>query len=60
VSTPSQIFFYEFQVGSHATPGSVVMSEWCTVRDGLLASARLVFDTAAFGKLMPAPAEAQG
>lgn len=51
---------YEFRVGSPATPGSVVMSEWCTVRNGRLASARLVFDTAAFGKLMPAPAEAQG
>ena len=51
---------YEFQVGSPATPGSVTMTEWCTVRDGQLASARLVFDTAAFGKLMPAPVDPQG
>ncbi len=50
---------YEFEVGSPATPGSVLMTEWCTVRDGQLASSKLVFDTAAFGKLMPAPAAPQ-
>ena len=48
---------YEFEVGSPATPGSILMTEWCTVRDGQLTSSHLVFDTAAFGKLMPpAPA----
>ena len=50
---------YEFEVGSPATPGSTLMTEWCTVRDGQLSSSRLVFDTAAFGKLMPVPAAPQ-
>jgi hypothetical protein len=29
------------------------MAEWNTVRDGKLASARLIFDTAAMAALMP-------
>ena len=45
---------YDFEIETPAGAGSVTMSEWCTVRDGRLASARLVFDTAAFNALMPA------
>ena len=45
---------YDFEIETPAGSGSVTMSEWCTVRDGRLTSARLVFDTAAFNALMPA------
>ena len=45
---------YDFEIETPAGAGSVTMAEWCTVRDGRLASARLVFDTAAFNALMPA------
>ena len=45
---------YDFEIETPAGAGSVTMSEWNTVRDGKLASARLVFDTAAFAALMPA------
>ncbi len=45
---------YDFEIETPAGAGSVTMSEWCTVRDGRLTSARLVFDTAAFNALMPA------
>jgi predicted SnoaL-like aldol condensation-catalyzing enzyme len=45
---------YEFQVETPAGSGSVTMSEWNVIRGGQLASARLVFDTAAFAALMPA------
>jgi ketosteroid isomerase-like protein len=45
---------YEFQVETPAGAGSITMSEWNTVRDGQLASARLIYDTAAFAALMPA------
>ena len=44
---------YDFKIESPAGAGAVTMSEWNTVRDGKLASAVLVFDTAAFGALMP-------
>lgn len=44
---------YEFNVETPAGAGSVLMSEWNTVHDGQLTSARLVFDTAAFQALMP-------
>lgn len=47
------VSIYEFEVGPPATPGSVLMAEWNTVRDGKLASARLIFDTAQFMALMP-------
>lgn len=45
---------YEFHVETPGGAGSVTMCEWNTVRDGRLASTRLVFDTAAFSALMPA------
>jgi ketosteroid isomerase-like protein len=45
---------YDFDIETPAGAGSVTMSEWSTVRDGKLTSARLVFDTAAFAALMPA------
>jgi predicted SnoaL-like aldol condensation-catalyzing enzyme len=44
---------YDFGVETPAGSGSVTMAEWNVVRDGRLASARLVFDTAAFAALMP-------
>ena len=47
------VSIYEFEVGPPATPGKVLMMEWNTVRDDKLASAQVVFDTAAFGALMP-------
>jgi hypothetical protein len=47
------VSIYEFELGPPATPGTVLMTEWNTVRDGKLASARLVFDTAQFAALMP-------
>jgi predicted SnoaL-like aldol condensation-catalyzing enzyme len=45
---------YELNVESPAGRGSVVMSEWNTVRNGQLTSARLLFDTPAMQALMPA------
>jgi ketosteroid isomerase-like protein len=45
---------YEFKVETPAGTGSITMAEWATVRDGQLASARVIFDTAAMAALMPA------
>jgi ketosteroid isomerase-like protein len=45
---------YEFKIETPAGPGSITMTEWATVRDGKLASARLIFDTAEMAALMPA------
>ncbi|WP_322780307.1 nuclear transport factor 2 family protein [Frankia sp. Cas4] len=45
---------YEVDLSTLAGSGSVVMSEWHTVRAGQLASGRVVFDTAPFHALMPA------
>jgi ketosteroid isomerase-like protein len=47
---------YEFKIETPAGAGSIPMAEWNTVRDGKLASARLMFDTAAMAALMPAGA----
>jgi hypothetical protein len=44
---------YDFKVQTPAGAGSITMAEWATVRDGKLASARLIFDTAAMAALMP-------
>ena len=44
---------YEFNIKSPIARGSVLMCEWTTVRDGKLAASRLVFDSAAFGALIP-------
>lgn len=46
---------YEVQIETPGTAGSVLMSEWSTVRDGQLVAARLVFDTGAFRALVPRP-----
>lgn len=52
------VSLYNFKVKAPATPGSFTISEWNTVRDGKVTSARVVFDTAAMGALMPeSPAE---
>ena len=45
--------FYDFKIETPAGAGSIPMAEWNSVRDGKLASARLVFDTAAMAALMP-------
>jgi hypothetical protein len=44
---------YELDIETPIASGSVLMSEWDTVRDGLVAGARVVFDTAAFRALVP-------
>jgi ketosteroid isomerase-like protein len=44
---------YDFKIETPAGAGSITMAEWNTVRDGKLASARLIFDTAAMAALMP-------
>ena len=45
--------FYDFKVETPAGAGSIPMAEWNSFRDGKLASARLIFDTAAMAALMP-------
>jgi ketosteroid isomerase-like protein len=45
--------FYDYKIETPVGAGSILMAEWNTVRDGKLASARLVFDTAALAALMP-------
>ena len=44
---------YDFKVGTSSGTGSIPMAEWSVVRDGKLASSRLVFDTAAMAALLP-------
>lgn len=44
---------YEMKVETPVGAGAVQMSEWHTIRDGKLASGRLIFDTAAFRALVP-------
>jgi hypothetical protein len=46
--------FYDFQIETAVGSGSIPMAEWSVVRDGMLVSSRLVFDTAAMAALMPA------
>ena len=49
---------YQFRLETPAGAGAALMSEWHTVRDGRLHSARLVFDTAEFRTVVPAPPSA--
>ena len=44
---------YDFKVETPLGAGSIPMAEWSVVREGKLASSRLVFDTAAMAALMP-------
>ena len=44
---------YDVDFQTPAATGAVTMSEWHTLRDGVLASGRVVFDTAAFRALLP-------
>jgi hypothetical protein len=44
---------YEMNLETPAGTGSVLVSEWNTVRGGEVAKATLVFDTAEFRKLVP-------
>lgn len=45
---------HEVQLQTAAGCGSVLMSEWHTVREGRLAAGQVVFDTARFRALLPA------
>ncbi|HMJ35582.1 MAG TPA: nuclear transport factor 2 family protein [Baekduia sp.] len=45
---------YEVDLATPVAEGSVLMTEWHVVRDGRLASGRVVFDSAAFRALLPA------
>ena len=45
--------FYDFKIETPAGAGSIAMAEWNSFRGGKLASARLIFDTAAMAALMP-------
>lgn len=44
---------YDFTIETPAGAASIPMAEWNTFRDGKLASARLIFDTAAMAALQP-------
>ena len=44
---------YEFNIKTPIKAGSVLMTEWSQIRDGKIASSKLVFDTAAMTALMP-------
>jgi ketosteroid isomerase-like protein len=44
---------YEVNLETPGAKGTVLMSEWSTVRDGQLTASRVVFDTAAFRALVP-------
>jgi len=46
---------YECRVESASGAGSILIAEWDTVRDDRVVAAQLVFDTAAFRALLPAP-----
>jgi len=46
---------YELHLETPAGAGSVPMSEWHAVRGGQLASGLVLFDSAAFRKLVPGP-----
>lgn len=45
---------YDFKIETPAGAGSIPMAEWNSFRDGKLASARVIFDTAAMAALVPA------
>lgn len=44
---------YDFRIETPAGTASIPMAEWNTFRDGKLASARLIFDTAAMAAPQP-------
>jgi ketosteroid isomerase-like protein len=44
---------YDFKIETPAGAASIPMAEWNTFRDGKLASARLIFDTAAMAAPQP-------
>ncbi|HEY2180487.1 MAG TPA: nuclear transport factor 2 family protein [Solirubrobacteraceae bacterium] len=44
---------YEFKVKTPVGEGSIPMTEWSRIRDGKIASSRLIFDTAQLAALMP-------
>ncbi len=60
VDGPEICSLYDVQLQTPTATGSVRMSEWHTLRAGLLICGRVVFDTAAFRALLPpAPAVAR-
>ena len=56
VDGPEVCSLYDVHFQTPGATGSVTMSEWHTLRAGLLTFGRVVFDTAAFRALLPAPA----
>jgi SnoaL-like domain len=46
-------WIYDLNLETPAGTGAVTISDWLTVRDGLVARERLLFDTAAWAALMP-------
>jgi ketosteroid isomerase-like protein len=45
---------YDFKIETPVGAASIPMAEWSTFRDGKIASARLIFDTAAMAAVLPA------
>ncbi len=45
--------WYDVDLQTPASSGSVTMSEWHTIRDGRLAAGRVVFDAASFRGFLP-------
>lgn len=50
---------FELRLESPAGRATVPMAEWHTVRDRRIVAARVLFDSAAFRAVVPAPATAQ-
>jgi hypothetical protein len=44
---------YDFKIETPTGTASIPMAEWNSFRDGKLASARLIFDTAAMAAVLP-------
>jgi hypothetical protein len=48
---------YQCRLATARGAGSVLVAEWNTVREDRVVAAKLVFDTAAFRALLPAPSQ---
>lgn len=53
---PDVCSWYDVEIKTPTGRGSILMSEWHTVRQNRLVSGRVVFDTADFRALVPTPA----
>lgn len=54
IDGPEVCSLYDVDLRTPAATASVTMSEWHSLRNGLLAAGRVVFDTAAFRAVLPA------